>query len=189
MTKDKIRREKLLIRDELTGDEISAKSRVIFEKVTELDEYRNADNLLIYASMRSEVITDELILDALSLGKRVFCPKVTDKRNGKMLFVEITSLEELEAGYFGIREPGITEGYKEPYMDPEKTLIILPGAAFDKDRNRVGYGGGFYDRYLMAHRGCRTVAISFECQMTDDAIENQEFDLRPDLLITEENNY
>ncbi|WP_158589452.1 5-formyltetrahydrofolate cyclo-ligase [Butyrivibrio sp. CB08] len=189
MTKNEARERAIAKRDGLDGELILEKSRVIFEKVTALTEYIEAENILVYASMRSEADTFELILDALSGGKRVFCPKVTDKKNGLMKFVPISSIEDLVEGYFGIREPVLPEGYKEPEFDLWKTLMIMPGVAFDKDRNRVGYSGGFYDRYLYGHKGLKAIAIAFECQVMDDIIEMDHYDIRPDMLITEESTY
>ena len=136
MTKDELRQKALLKRDSLDNDKIKGASRVIFEKLTALLPYKDAENILIYASMRSEVITDEIILDALSLGKRVFCPKVVDRKNGLMKFVEIDSLEDLKPGYFGIREPMLPSGFVEEDFDPEKSLVVMPLVCFDNDKNK-----------------------------------------------------
>lgn len=189
MSKDELRQKALLIRDSLDNDKINGASRLIFEKLTALLPYKDAENILIYASMRSEVITDEIILDALSLGKRVFCPKVIDRKNGLMKFVEIDSLEDLKAGYFGIREPELSSDFVEEDFDPKKSLVLMPLVCFDRDRNRIGYSGGFYDRYLDAHKGIGAIAIAFECQKTDDKIPSTEHDIAPDMVITEESIY
>ncbi len=162
------------------------KSRQILERLVELPEYQNADNILAYASRKGEVITDEMILDALSLGKNVFCPKVTDVEKSEMEFVRIDSLEEMSEGAFGIREPEITESSdiaKE--LDPEETLVIMPGAVFDRQLNRIGYGAGFYDRYLSAHPYYRTVAVCFACQISDEIIDADVNDIKPMMLINE----
>ena len=124
MTKDDLRKQALLKRDSLLKDKITGYSREIFDKLTALLPYKEAGNILIYASMRSEVITDEIILDALASGKRVFCPKVVDKTNGLMTFVRIRALEELKEGYFGIREPVVPSGYAEPDFDIDKSLLV-----------------------------------------------------------------
>ncbi len=189
MTKNELRQQALLKRDSLDADKITSYSRRIFEKITALLSYKEAENILIYASMRSEVETDEIILDALSAGKRVFCPKVVDKKNGLMTFVRIETLEELTEGYFGIREPEVPSGYAEPDFDTDKSLIVMPLVSFDDYRNRIGYSGGFYDRYLSAHKGMRTVAVAFECQKTDDRIPASAYDMAPDMILTEESIY
>ncbi len=189
MTKEKRRNQALLRRDSLDNNKIVEASKVIFEKVTTLLPYQEADNILIYASMRSEVITDEIILDALSKGKRVFCPKVIDRKNGIMKFVRVHALEELQEGYFGIREPVLPDGYTEPAFDTDKSLVIMPLVSFDKDRNRIGYSGGFYDRYLSSHRGLKAMAIAFECQKEAEVIRAEEHDIAPFMVVTEESIY
>lgn len=165
--KDILRKEILVKRDLLSPEAVKQKSRAIFEKLIERDEYINSDNILVYASMKSEVITDEIILDALSLGKKVFCPKVTDTRRGQMKFVRIYDTAELEAGYYGIREPLISED-SEIYECCEKTLVIVPGVAFDKNGNRIGYKGGFYDRFLSDNPGVFTIALAYNFQIMDE---------------------
>ena len=186
LTKDEARKYVLGLRDSLLDEDINTKSRAIFEKVTALLPYKEAENILIYVSMRSEVKTDEIILDALSSGKRVFCPKVTDKKRGIMTFVCISSLEDLKEGYFGIREPELVSGYEEPFFDHKKSFMIMPLIAFDKGRNRIGYSGGFYDRYLEKNRKLKTCAIAFECQLVGDGIDADDHDIAPSMVITEE---
>ena len=201
MTKDDIRKRSLEKRDSLTPEDLSEKSRAIFEKVTALQEYIHADSVLIYASMRSEVITDDIILDSLAAGKKVFCPKVMDRAAGRMEFVRIHAMEDLKPGYFGIPEPEITEdseiafSAKEPTAEdpepaPRSALVIVPGVAFDKNCNRIGYSGGFYDRYLSRSRDLTAIALSFDCQMVEEGlIVPQEHDVRPQLIITETSTY
>lgn len=153
----------------------------------ELPEYQKAENILAYASRKGEVITDEIILDALSLGKNVFCPKVTDVERSQMEFVRINSLEEMSEGAFGIREPQMNESSdvaKE--LDPENTLVIMPGAVFDRQLNRIGYGAGFYDRYLKKYPFYKTVALCFACQIADEVIEADVNDVKPGMLVTED---
>ena len=204
MTKDDIRQQILAKRDSYTAKEIEEKSRKIFELLSDTKEYKAATEVLIYASTRSEVVTDDIILDCLSEGKRVFCPKVTDRKSSTMKFVRIYSLEDLKEGYFGIREPQIgpdSEIYGETNKmanesdvaagddggeaDDSFSVIIMPGVAFDRENNRIGYGGGFYDRFLSLHPKIRTIAICFECQMFDGILPREVMDVRPDLIISE----
>jgi 5-formyltetrahydrofolate cyclo-ligase len=186
MDKEDIRRRTLEKRDQLSKEEIEEKSRQILEKIVNLEEYKSAENVLIYASMRSEVVTDDIILDCLANGKNVFCPKVTDKERGIMEFVRITSLEELSEGFYGIREPELSEEKLfSQEMDIDKSLVIMPGAAFDKGRNRVGYGGGYYDRYLKRFPGLDTAAVCFDLQISDERIDVDENDVRPLAVVSE----
>ena len=189
MTKDELRHMFLSRRDDIPASERELFSKRIAQRVFGLEEYRTAENVLIYASMRSEVITDDIILDALGCDKKVFCPKVTDPRNGIMKFVHIQELSDLKKGYFGIREPEISEDYEEPCFDPGMSLVIMPGVAFDDRRNRIGYSGGFYDRFLAENRGLKTLALCFECQMSGSELPAMAHDVRPDVIITENGIY
>ena len=186
MEKNEIRAQILARRDALSPEEIEEKSRLIFEKLVNMEEYRDAENILVYASMGSEVRTDDIILDALANGKKVFCPKVTDKKNGVMEFVRITALEDLSEGYFGIREPQITAESELAGDELTGTLVIMPGVAFDKDGNRIGYGGGFYDRYLLKHGLNQTIALCFQAQITDEIIGIEDTDIKPAIILSED---
>ena len=187
MTKDDYRKQTLKDRDSLTAVERQEKSRKIFETLTSMEEYQGADAILIYASMRSEVSTDDLILDSLSDGKRVFCPKVTDKDSGTMEFVRIYSPDDLTEGYFGIREPEITEE-SEVYKDGdcERPLMIMPGVVFDCEKNRIGYSGGFYDRFREQHSDIKAVAICYELQVFGDVLPVEAHDIKSNMIITED---
>ena len=186
MDKRELRTKFIAKRQTIPTEIKEEKSREILEKIVELPEYQNAENILAYASRKGEVITDEIILDALSVGKNVFCPKVTDVSRSEMEFVKISSLEEMSEGQFGIREPELGEGSEvAKTLDPEKTLVIMPGAVFDRERNRIGYGAGFYDRYLKKYPFYKTVAVCFECQVSDEVIEADVNDIKPMILVTE----
>lgn len=190
MDKKEIRKKALGRRDCLTPAQIEDGSREIFERLRGIPVYRDAEKILVYASMRSEVCTDEIILDALGCGKEVFCPRVTDRSAGKMEFVRINYLEDLTEGFYGIREPEITD-VSEIYevKSGGRTLVIMPGVAFDRERNRIGYNGGFYDRYLAENAELLTLAIAFECQVFDELLPAEEHDIRPGLLVTEKEIY
>lgn len=168
-SKDMIRKEIISKRDSLTSQEISDKSKVIANKLISAYEYKNAENILIYASMRSEVITDGIIDDALKSGINVFCPKCIDKDNGVMVFYKIDSLDDLKECYYGIREPEYTSDSEvfDDTKDIDKTLVIVPGVAFDRCGNRIGYKGGYYDRFLSKYPLIKTIALAFELQMVD----------------------
>ncbi len=208
MTKSEIRKEILKIRDNMPVEEQIAKSRLIFEKLIQMDEYKEATDILVYASMGSEVRTDDIILDCLAMGKKVYCPKVTDLKNGQMVFVRISSIDELKEGFAGIREPEINENSEifggELYQDKDENssscqqnddvkgnkkehhvLVLVPGVAFDHNHNRIGYNGGFYDRFLESNKEVKTIAIAYDIQLTDFEIPHENHDVRIDILLTE----
>ncbi len=163
--KNKIRNEVIKKRDALSIQDRVSKSRMIFDKLISLPEYQNADNVLVYASMRSEVCTDEIIYDSLSLGKNVFCPKCLDKNNGIMKFIQIDRIEDLKEGYYGIREPEYNENSIIFDDLQNSSIVIVPGVAFDHNGNRIGYNGGYYDRFLKQYPNVYSVAISFGVQL------------------------
>lgn len=191
MDKAEIRKQILARRDSLAPYEIEDKSRIIFDKLVNLDEYKEAENLLIYASMRSEVRTDEIILDALADGKKVYCPKVTDKKTGRMVFVRIFALEDLKEGYFGIREPELEDqseifSYDDnPELLSEITLAVVPGVAFDRNNNRIGYNGGFYDRFLSSHSEVKSIGICFDIQILEDILPVDAHDIPLDMIVSD----
>lgn len=180
-----LRKETLAKRDRLSETERLQYSRQILKKVTALPEYQTADWILAYASFRSEVDTKELIDRALADRKRVLLPKV---EGPEMHFWEIHSREELKEGFRGIMEPE-PDGTQIPEKDAfrgQKVMMWMPGAAFDAKRNRIGYGGGYYDRYLAGMPECElcTAALGFSCQIIEE-IPVQRHDIAPDLVITE----
>lgn len=159
-----------------TDQEIREMSRMITEKVTALPEFKNAERILAYADYNHEVQTSEIIREALRQGKEVAVPKV---RGQEMDFLKIRDLSVLEPGYFGIPEPVSGE-----IADWQDALMVMPGVAFDTENRRVGYGGGFYDRYLEKHPGLYTVALAFEFQIMDQ-VPFEPTDIRPRVIVTE----
>lgn len=191
-SKSEIRKTALTQRNTLSQDDILAKSEIIFNKLAATSEYKNAANVLIYASTGSEVSTDAIIRNCLAGGKKVFCPKVIDRKTRLMKFIRINSPEDLIAGFQGIREPVLSENsviYPEKEDSSPDTLVIMPGVAFDQYRNRVGYNGGFYDTFLEKHKEISKIAIAFQLQISDMKIATDRHDIKPDLIITESSEF
>lgn len=188
-----LRREKIRLRSALGSAQRAQKSAGIAAALLDCEAWKNAENLLIYVSFGSEVSTIGLMDAALSQGKRLYCPKVEE--NG-MEFYRIRSRRELTAGFRGILEPsggsesfaaallaGKTDGgAKKP--EREWTLLVAPGTVFDRDGHRIGYGGGYYDRYLGRlgdDRPC-CIGLCFACQLTDH-IDAHEHDAAMDIVL------
>ena len=186
MEKKEIRKQALQKRNELTKEYRTQANDEIYKRLITLESYRRAKVILSYVSYKSEVDTKKILEMAFKDGKTVAVPKVLE-RNGRMEFYEIQSLQELEVGYQGIEEPNIVgKSPIEPEAMREHWLMIMPGAAFDSQGNRIGYGGGFYDRYLHRHPDVmETIAICYEIQMVEK-IPTQAFDVRTDRIITEQ---
>ena len=119
-----------------------AKSIAICENIARMPEYIAAKNVLLYASIGSEVCVDGLIEKALAQDKIVLLPKCG--RDGEMDAIRIQSLSKLKEGKYGIREPEGT-----PFQPEKIDLVLCPGLAFDLHGARLGWGKGYYDRYLV----------------------------------------
>ena len=163
-----------------TDEQIEAMSRTITDKVTALPAFKNADRILVYADYNHEVVTEYLIKEAWKAGKEVAVPKVVGK---DMVFYKLTDFAQLEKGYFGIPEPARGE-----IVQWEDAMMIMPGVAFDEKCDRVGYGGGFYDRFLEKHPGICRVAVGFSFQILPE-VPTEPTDIRPQVVVTEEKIY
>ena len=180
--KNLIRKQMKQLRADMTRTERFEKSMQIFEQLITVPEFKRADRIYTYVSMDNEIDTIMLIDYSLSLEKRVFVPRVSGK---DMEFYEISDISELNPGYRGIYEPDING--KEP--DYSRTgFMCMPGLAFDRSYNRIGYGGGFYDRYLSVENKLYKAALAYEAQLLE-SIPAQDVDVRPDMIVTEESIY
>lgn len=182
--KQVIRKEFLAKRNSLAEEKRIVYSKMITDVVCSLPEYQRTDILLIYASYQSEVITYGIMEDALKRGIKVYCPKVLGP--GMMEFYEIHSLNDVVCGYKNIPEPVLaTHPYEN--TDAKNTLMIMPLVAFDSSGSRLGYGGGFYDRYLQKYPQIKKIALAYECQSYEEKLPAEETDVKPDVILTENN--
>ena len=175
-------------RRSLSARERREKSRLIVQRLMGLEEFRQGRVIHLFLSFRGEVITDEVVHAALSLDKEVVVP-VVGKTGGEVLLSALRRYpEEVAPGAHGIPEPR-PEFIRE--VAPERVdLFVLPGVAFDRSGNRLGYGGGYYDRILDrldrpkgSHRVPR-VALAFECQLVEQ-IPASIHDVRVHQIVTE----
>ena len=182
--KKQLRAKLKQLRDVLSKEEQSDLSYCITEKVVSHYDFGRAKNILIYMHYNSEVQTDGIILYAFMLGKRVFIPKV---EGSEMNFYEIRDLKECVNGFRGIPEPPQSAEIFQLSADRPKdeTLVILPGLGFDKECKRIGYGGGYYDKYLAANPNCMKMAIGYDMQCIDH-VPVEETDISMDIIITDE---
>lgn len=170
-------------KNNLTEEEIRIRSSQIAKKLFDKPFYKQAEYIYLYVSYNQEIDTIGIINHILEDKKRVAVPKVVDKN---MEFHEITSLNQLSEGSFGIQEPTV---YKPVSEDPEwasSNLMIIPGLAFDKNGSRIGYGGGYYDRYL--HKNTERIglkiALAYDFQVLEH-IDIESYDERIDGIITD----
>lgn len=181
MTKEQIRTEMKNLRGQLNHEECLAMSEKIQEKLLNSEAYQNCLHLFTFLSFQSEIETRGIIRIALQERKRVYVPRVQHK---SMEFYEIQNLNSLIKSKFGIEEPIPNKDTLFQGSDGEK-LMILPGLAFDYYGNRIGYGAGYYDRYLRAHdrEHMLKVAVAYDLQLFDE-LPSDEFDVKADYIIT-----
>ena len=172
-----IRKQIFAARKTYTDQQIEEMSKKITERLETLSEFQNAQRILAYADYNHEVMTGFIIEAAWKAGKEVAVPKVVGK---DMIFYKLTDFSQLEPGYFGIPEPA--SGVIVEWSD---ALMIMPGVAFDRENHRVGYGGGFYDRYLEKHPQLERVAVAFSFQMLPE-VPTEPTDICPQIVVTEE---
>lgn len=203
--KKEIRKKVLELRDAIPVSDREQYDARIKTIVTDRNEYREAQVILAYASYLSEVDTGALIRQALADGKCVFVPKVS---GDEMEFWQIETPEALKEGYRGIPEPEESISFPEWVEKRKEALVIkvmmwMPGVVFDVERHRIGYGKGFYDRYLKhfcnwekticrRHTGTeirlKTAALAYQYQVTAH-VPCETHDIRPDMVITEQGIY
>jgi len=147
---------------------------VIFNKIINLEEYKQSHLILTYVSLKDEVDTMKLIRYSFKQGKKVAVPKCEGE---DITFYYINSLEELEKRKFGILEPKTNEIVN----DFANSICIIPGVVFDKQNNRMGYGKGFYDRFLENYKGIKTGLTYKECIC--DKIDTDINDIKMDKVI------
>ena len=174
--KKEIRERLIHMRSELSPGSREKKTAAVTGRILALTWFQKAETIYSYIDCKGEIGTRAVIQEAFRLGKRVAVPRVLEDH---MEFYYIRSLKEVEPGTFQILEP-----VTQDMADGSEGLMLLPGIAFDKNRNRIGYGKGYYDRYLTNNRNLKTVAIAFDLQIIDQ-IDADAWDIKPDCLITE----
>ncbi len=181
MTKQELRKKIRGVLADFPEALLERESREIAEKLFGLPEYRSAKMIFAYASMKKEVQTDLILQHALDAGKRVFLPKVTGA--GQMVFTEIRSLTELVyTEPFGIREPSLLSE-AEIIDPPVPELMLVPGLAFDRAGNRLGHGGGYYDRYLSELKSkTLLLGLALSCQLVPE-VPAEPFDIPVDRVL------
>lgn len=175
MDKDQLRKRIREQKRAMTSEVIEEKSRELTEKLLDTDLYRNTQTLYGYLPYNQEVRTVDLLRQAILDGKRVAVPKVFGE---EMRFIYIDDFSQVAKGYAGIPEP-VADG---PVAQDSAALVLMPGLAFDEKGNRMGYGGGFYDKFLASEPGHPTVALCYDFQMVA-RIPTQAHDIPVDLVL------
>lgn len=183
--KAEVRQTCLCQRASLGEQERKRKSVIIQQKLMDLPEFQRAQTVMLFLNFREEVETTALAEATLASKKRLILPRCAP--HGIILPIEVRDLiQDIEPGKYGIREPKLTLGVVEP---SEIDLIVVPGSGFDLQGNRLGYGGGFYDRFFMLLRpSTPRIALGFECQVIPQ-VPVGKYDALMTRLITENGVY
>lgn len=175
MDKKELRRAIREKKRAMTEDEIENRSAKLAQLLYASDAYRNAQTIYGYLPYNQEVRTVPMLEQALRDGKRVAVPKVF---GDEMKFLYLEDLTQVAKGYAGIPEP-IAD---EPEARDDSALVLMPGLAFDPQGHRIGYGGGFYDKFLAAEPNHPTLALCYDFQLLPE-LETEEHDIPVDTVL------
>ena len=175
MDKKELRRTIRERKRAMTEEEIVSRSEKLGVLFSQSEAYKAAKTIYGYLPYNQEVRTVPMLEQALKDGKRVAVPKVY---GDEMKFLYLDDLSKVEKGYAGIPEP-IADG---PVADDDTALVLMPGLAFDPAGHRIGYGGGFYDKFLAAEPNHPTLALCYEFQMLPE-LHTEEHDIPVDTVL------
>ena len=175
MDKKELRRSIRERKRAMTEEEIVSRSEKLAQLFYASEAYRSAKTVYGYMPYNQEVRTVPMLEQALRDGKKVAVPKCY---GSEMKFIYLDDLTQVEKGYANIPEP-IADG---PIADDETALVLMPGLAFDPQGHRIGYGGGFYDKFLSAEPNHPTLALCYEFQMLP-ALETEAHDIPVDYVL------
>lgn len=175
MNKQELRRTIRERKRAMTEEEIVERSNALAEKFYHTPTYQAASTIYGYLPYNQEVRTVPMLQRALDDGKRVAVPKVY---GDEMRFIYLEDLTQVSKGYAGIPEP-IADA---PVAEDKQALVLMPGLAFDPQGHRIGYGGGFYDKFLAKEPHHPTLALCYEFQMQAH-LDTEEFDIPVDTVL------
>ncbi|MDO5545010.1 MAG: 5-formyltetrahydrofolate cyclo-ligase [Eubacteriales bacterium] len=175
MDKKELRRTIRERKRAMTEEEIVSRSEKLGVLFAQSEAYKNARTIYGYLPYNQEVRTVPMLEQALRDAKRVAVPKVY---GDEMKFLYLDDLSKVSKGYAGIPEP-IADG---PVANDTTALVLMPGLAFDPAGHRIGYGGGFYDKFLAAEPNHPTLALCYEFQMLPK-LETEEHDIPVDTVL------
>lgn len=155
------------------------KDKIIQKYILNMPEVRKADTVLVYVSYNSETSTRLIIEDILKSNKNLAVPRCLE--NGVMEFIYINSVDELRSGAYGIPEPS---GNRKAVITSD-TVCIVPALSFAPDGTRLGYGGGYYDRFLSENSIVYKIGICYD-ELVSEKLPSEEYDIKVQTIITEE---
>ena len=178
MIKEVIRERMRRRRKTLTNEQVHEKSETIRYKLEGRKAFKEAETIMMYISSFKEPETLPIIEHLLEQGKKVVVP-VSSTATNTIVPTYIESISELQKGAYGILEPSIIR-----HVDPsEIEVVVIPGIAFDMHRNRLGFGKGYYDKFL-ENTEAKKIALCYDFQIVDD-LPVDDHDIPMDLILTE----
>jgi len=175
MDKKELRAQIRALKRAMTEEQIVQSSARLGELFVQTAQYKQAKTIYGYLPYNQEVRTVPMLEQALRDGKKVAVPKCY---GDEMRFIYMDDLSKVEAGYANIPEP-IAD---DPVADDKTALVLMPGMAFTKNGDRMGYGGGFYDKFLAAEPDHPTVALCYAFQMVE-SLPTEEYDIPVDCVL------
>jgi 5-formyltetrahydrofolate cyclo-ligase len=184
--KEKIRNTFLLKRNKITNSNLISFSNCIFKKIRNLNIYKKSNIIMLYLSLGTEVITDFMIKSIIDDGKLVVMPIITDCINKKMSIVKILNLFEMRQRFYCCSKEYKIDKNEYDIITNKKEidLIFVPGIAFDVFGYRIGYGKGYYDRWLFDVPKYKIVGIAYDIQVVKKIPINK-YDLPVGFIITD----
>ncbi len=183
MEKKALRKKIISLRDQLLPEEITAKSSLIAAGLYNLQAYRDAGAVMFFITFGTEVDTRPMVEETIKRGKLALAPKALPETRELIPSRVLDWDSDLVPGAYNIPEPG--EDTLRPVKPETIDLLVVPGVAFDLKGNRLGYGGGYYDRFFpLLNKQTPLVALVFDLQILPE-IPVDEWDRRVDIIITE----
>lgn len=185
MNKSRIRKQMLNKRNKMTQDQVSEMSEKIMDTLKKIPVYKNSKTIMMYLNFGNEIESSEIIKESIKMGKTIVIPycKSSDM---SIIPTKINNLDlDLITDSTGYSQP------KKESLDPidnsEIDLIVVPGIAFDRKGFRVGFGAGYYDRYLgQLNFEIPTIGLAYDFQIVDSFIKMEDYDIPVDYVLTEE---
>lgn len=178
--KKKLRTEFLAKRDNVSPDKKRGWDANLFDRLINHTKFIEAESILCFVSFRNEPDTIPILIHILEQGKTLFVPRVVSRNEG-MEIVEVESLNQLQSGAYGILEPVDLQS-----SNSTPDLVIVPGLIFTQSGYRIGYGGGFYDRFLAKHPESNTISMVYPFQLIDEMPIEDTDQLVDELIIAEQ---
>jgi 5-formyltetrahydrofolate cyclo-ligase len=175
-------------RAELTPQQLEQACTALAQKIISLDVYRQAQRLAVYFAVNGEISLDPVIDHALAAGKQVYLPNLDEK---SLRFSPYFRQQKMRINTFRLPEPDV--GDEEMLQPAELDLVLAPLVVFDESRNRIGMGGGFYDRSFSFRKNPESrapvlIGVAHELQKVDQIIP-QDWDVRLDMIVTDQAIY